>query len=41
VAALIALGYKAADADQAVRRAVLATQGSATTEALVKRALSQ
>jgi Holliday junction DNA helicase RuvA len=41
VSALVALGYKAADADQAVRRAGLALGGSASTEALVKRALSQ
>lgn len=41
VATLIALGYKAADADQAVRRALLAAGADATTEALVKRALSQ
>jgi Holliday junction DNA helicase, RuvA subunit len=41
VAALIALGYKAADADQSVRRAKLALGADATTEALVKRALSQ
>lgn len=41
VATLIALGYKAADADQAVRRATLAAGAGATTEALVKRALSQ
>lgn len=41
VAALVALGYKAADADQAVRRASLALGGDASTEALVKRALSQ
>jgi len=40
VAALIALGYKAADADQAVRHAVLALGPKATTEALVKKALS-
>jgi Holliday junction DNA helicase RuvA len=40
VAALVALGYKAADADQAVRRAALALGGSASTEALMKRALS-
>ena len=39
VAALIALGYKAADADQAVRRAVLSLGGQATTEALIKKAL--
>src|SRR5690606_5003294 len=41
VAALIALGYKAADADQAVRRAALASSGQITTESLIKRALSQ
>jgi Holliday junction DNA helicase RuvA len=40
VAALVALGYKAADADQAVRHAVLALGPKATTEALVKKALS-
>lgn len=40
VAALIALGYKAADADQAVRRAVLALGGQATTETLIKKALA-
>ncbi len=40
VAALVALGYKPADADQAVRRAVLALGGKVTTEALVKKALS-
>lgn len=40
VAALIALGYKAADADQAVRRAALALGGKASTEALIKRALT-
>lgn len=40
VAALLALGYKAAEADQAVRRAALALGGQATTEALVKRALA-
>ncbi len=40
VAALVALGYKAADADQAIRRASLALGASATTEALIKRALS-
>lgn len=41
VAALVALGYKSADADQAVRRAKLALGGDASTEALVKRALAQ
>jgi Holliday junction DNA helicase RuvA len=40
VSALIALGYKAADADQAVRRASLALGANATTEALIKKALS-
>jgi Holliday junction DNA helicase RuvA len=40
VMALMALGYKAADADQAVRRAALALGGRVTTEALVKKALN-
>jgi len=40
VAALIALGYKPADADNAVRRAALALGGQATTEQLIKRALN-
>jgi Holliday junction DNA helicase RuvA len=40
VAALVALGYKTAEADQAVRRAVLAGGPGATTEDLVKRALA-
>jgi Holliday junction DNA helicase RuvA len=40
IAALTALGYKAADADQAVRHAALALGPTATTEALIKRALS-
>jgi holliday junction DNA helicase RuvA len=40
VAALVALGYKAADADQSVRRAALTLGAKATTEALVKSALS-
>lgn len=40
VAALIALGYKAADADQAVRRAALALGAQATTESLIKKALA-
>ena len=40
VAALVALGYKAAEADQAVRRSALALGASATTEALIKKALS-
>ncbi len=40
VSALLALGYKTADADQAVRRAALALGEAATTEALIKRALN-
>lgn len=40
VAALIALGYRAADADQAVRNAALTLGPRATTEALVKKALT-
>lgn len=40
VAALIALGYKAADADQAVRQAALALGAKATTETLIKKALN-
>jgi len=40
VAALMALGYKAPDADQAVRRASAALGAGAATEALVKKALS-
>jgi Holliday junction DNA helicase RuvA len=40
VAALIALGYRAADADQAVRRAALTLGSAATTETLIKKALS-
>lgn len=40
VAALMALGYRAADADQAVRHAALALGPKATTEALIKKALS-
>jgi holliday junction DNA helicase RuvA len=39
VAALTTLGYKAADADQAVRRALVALGAEATTEQLIKRAL--
>jgi Holliday junction DNA helicase RuvA len=39
VAALVALGYKVGDADEAVRRASLALGTSATTEALIKKAL--
>jgi Holliday junction DNA helicase RuvA len=40
VSALVALGYKTADADQAVRRAALALGSKATTEALIKKALN-
>ncbi len=40
VAALVALGYKADDADQAVRRAALTLGPKATTEGLIKKALS-
>ena len=40
VAALVALGYKGADADQAVRQAALALGAKATTEALIKKALA-
>lgn len=40
VAALVALGYKVGDADQAVRRASLTLGSKATTEALIKRALA-
>ncbi len=41
VAALIALGYKAADADQAVRKGRARPRaGGATTEALIKKALA-
>jgi Holliday junction DNA helicase RuvA len=39
VAALVALGYKVAEADEAVRRASLALGASATTEAMIKKAL--
>ncbi|HEY1791677.1 MAG TPA: Holliday junction branch migration protein RuvA [Opitutaceae bacterium] len=40
VAALIALGYRPADADESVRRASLALGPGAATEALVKKALA-
>lgn len=40
IAALMALGYKGADADQAVRHAALALGAKATTEALIKKALN-
>lgn len=39
VAALLALGYKAPDAEKAVRKAHVALGDSASTEALIKRAL--
>ncbi len=39
VLALVALGYKAPDADKAVRQAATALGPSATTEAIIKRAL--
>jgi holliday junction DNA helicase RuvA len=39
VLALSALGYKTADADEAVRRAVLALDPKATTEQIIKKAL--
>jgi Holliday junction DNA helicase RuvA len=39
VAALVALGYRVGDADEAVRRASLMLGGAATTESLVKKAL--
>jgi Holliday junction DNA helicase RuvA len=39
VAALVALGYRVNDADEAVRRASLALGAAATTEAMVKKAL--
>ena len=40
VSALVALGYRAADADESVRRAALTLGPTATTEALIKRALT-
>jgi Holliday junction DNA helicase RuvA len=39
VAALVALGYKVGDADEAVRRASLALGNSATTESMIRKAL--
>jgi holliday junction DNA helicase RuvA len=39
VAALVALGYKVGDADEAVRRASLALGPAATTEAMIRKAL--
>ncbi|HEY9248535.1 MAG TPA: Holliday junction branch migration protein RuvA [Rariglobus sp.] len=39
VLALTALGYKAADADESIRRALLALGPKATTEQLIKKAL--
>lgn len=40
VSALVALGYKAPEADEAVRRAALALGPKATTETLIKKALN-
>ena len=40
IAALMALGYKAPDADAAVRQAALALGAGVTTEALIKKALN-
>jgi Holliday junction DNA helicase RuvA len=40
VAALVALGYRTPDADEAIRRASLVLGPAATTEALIKKALS-
>ena len=40
VSALIALGYKASDADAAIRQAALLLGAKATTETLIKKALS-
>jgi holliday junction DNA helicase RuvA len=40
VAALVALGYRPPDADKAVRKAQAALGAGATTEALIKKALS-
>jgi len=40
VAALVALGYKAADADQSIRRAALGSSAGMSTEELIKRALN-
>ncbi len=40
ISALVALGYKGADADQAVRRAALTLGANVTTEALIKKALA-
>ncbi|MCC5024533.1 MAG: Holliday junction branch migration protein RuvA [Candidatus Synoicihabitans palmerolidicus] len=41
VTALVVLGYKLADADKAVRQAVVSLGGNASTEALIKRALGR
>ena len=40
ISALVALGYKAPDADTAIRQAALALGAAASTEALIKKALS-
>jgi Holliday junction DNA helicase RuvA len=39
IAALVALGYKAQDADSAIRQAALALGSTASTEALIRKAL--
>ncbi|WP_221028756.1 Holliday junction branch migration protein RuvA [Actomonas aquatica] len=41
IAALTVLGYKTADADKAVRRALVALGGAPSTEALIKKALGR
>lgn len=41
VAALVVLGYKTADADKAVRQAMVSLGGTPTTEQLIKRALGR
>lgn len=40
LAALVALGYRPPDADKALRKALAALGGTATTEALIKKALA-
>ena len=40
ISALVALGYKAPDADAAIRQAALALGAGASTESLIKKALS-
>jgi Holliday junction DNA helicase RuvA len=41
VAALSVLGYKTAEADKAVRQAMIALGGDASTEQLIKHALGR